>query len=80
MGERYDPSVSDRDLQRARGLCRIVVGGAEEGSEIIDVFQRSPLRVIFPQITEAGVKEAVLINTEGHRARQRARMQCDGAG
>ena len=42
-----------------------MVVGAEEGSEIIDVFQRSPLRAIFPQITGAGVKEAVLINTEG---------------
>ena len=37
----------------------------QEGSEIIDVFQRSPLRVIFPQITEVGLKKAVLINTEG---------------
>src|SRR5262245_43215342 len=58
-------SVSDRHLQRARGLCRIVVGGAEEGNEIIDVFQRSPLRMIFPQINGARVKEAVLINTAG---------------
>ena len=57
--------MSDRDLPRARGLCRIVVGGAEEGSEIIDVFRRSPLRMIFPQITGAGVKESVLINTAG---------------
>jgi urease accessory protein len=53
------------DLQGARGLCRIVVGGAEEGNKIIDVFQRSPLRMIFPQSSEAGVKEVVLINTAG---------------
>ena len=58
-------SVSDRDLQGARGLCRIVIGGAEEGNKIIDVFQRSPLRMIFPQLSEAGVKEVVLINTAG---------------
>src|SRR5262249_16212695 len=56
--------VSDRCLQRARGLCRIVMGGSE-GSEIVDIFQRSPLRVIFPRIGGAGVKEAVLINTAG---------------
>jgi hypothetical protein len=42
-----------------------VVGGAEEGCEIIDVFQRSRLRITFPQITGAGAKEAVLINTAG---------------
>ena len=42
-----------------------MAGGAEEGSEIIDVFQRPPLRMIFPQITGAGVKESVLINIAG---------------
>jgi urease accessory protein len=58
-------SSSDKHLQRARGLCRIVVSGSEKGNEIVDVFQRSPLRVIFPRIGGAGVKEAVLINTAG---------------
>ena len=57
--------LSDRHLQRAKGLCRIVVGSSAEGNEIVDVFQRSPLRVIFPRIGGAGVKEAVLINTAG---------------
>lgn len=57
--------VSDKHLQRARGQCRIVVGGSEKGNEIVDLFQRSPLRVIFPTIGGAGVKEAVLINTAG---------------
>jgi len=56
---------SDRHLQRARGLCRIEVGGSEEGNEIVDVFQRSPLKVIFPRMGGADVKEAVLINTAG---------------
>lgn len=50
---------------RAKGLCRIVVGGSAEGNEIIDVFRRSPLRVIFPRIGGAPVKETVLINTAG---------------
>ena len=58
-------SASDKHLQRAQGLCRIVVGGSERGNEIVDVFQRSPLRVIFPSINSAAVKEAVLINTAG---------------
>lgn len=58
-------SASDKHLQRAKGLCRIVVSGSEEGTEIVDVFQRSPLRVIFPRIDGVGMKEAVLINTGG---------------
>src|SRR5215510_1019372 len=58
-------SRSDEHLQRAKGSCRIVVKGSEEDTQIVDVFQRSPLRVIFPTIGGAGVKEAVLINTAG---------------
>jgi len=55
----------DEHLQRAKGVCRIVVSGSEEGTGIVDAFQLSPLRVIFPTILGAGVKEAVLINTAG---------------
>lgn len=58
-------SSSDKLLQRAQGLCRIVVGGSDRGNEIVDVFQRSPLKVIFPKIGDADLKEAVLINTAG---------------
>src|SRR5262252_4946228 len=56
---------SDRDLQRARGFGRIVVGGSEGGARISDVFQRSPIRILFPRIAGALVEEAVLINTTG---------------
>ena len=55
----------DRDLQRARGLGRIVVAGSEQGACISDVFQRSPIRIMFPRIAGAPVEEAVLINTTG---------------
>src|SRR5215510_5595664 len=58
-------SMSDEHLQRAKGSCRIVVKGSEGGTQIVDVFQRSPLRVIFPTIGATVVKEAVLINTAG---------------
>jgi hypothetical protein len=58
-------SWSDKHLQRAKGVCRIAVGGSENGNEIVDVFQQSPLRVIFPRIDGATAKEAVLINTGG---------------
>jgi len=56
---------SDRDLQRAQGSGRIVVTGSEKGFRIVDVFQQSPLRIIFPRIGGAAVEEAVLINTAG---------------
>lgn len=56
---------SDRDLQRADGCGRIVLSGSERGTRITDLFQRSPIRVIFPRIGGAAVKEAVLINTGG---------------
>ena len=59
------PSPSDKLLQRAKGLCRIAVGGSKRGNEVLDVFQRSPLKVIFPRIGGADVVEAVLINTGG---------------
>ena len=70
--------VSDRHLQRARGLCRIVACGSERGNEIVDVFQQSPLRVTFPRMTGADVKEAVLINTGGGIAGG-DRLECEVA-
>ena len=44
---------------------RIVLGGSEQGTQIIDVFQKSPVRVMFPRVTGGAVEEAVLINTGG---------------
>ncbi len=56
---------SDKDLQRAQGSGRIVVSGSENGTRIIDVFQRSPIRIMFPRSSGGAVEEAVLINTAG---------------
>jgi urease accessory protein len=56
---------SDRDLQRAAGSCRLVLHGSARGTEIVDVFQRSPLRVLFPQVGGRAIEEAVLINSAG---------------
>jgi urease accessory protein len=56
---------SDRDLQRADGCGRAVLSGSERGTRITELFQRSPIRVIFPRIGDVAVKEAVLINTAG---------------
>jgi urease accessory protein len=56
---------SDQDLQRAEGSCRIVLSGSENGTRIQEVFQRSPLRILFPSTVAGAVEEAVLVNTAG---------------
>jgi urease accessory protein len=56
---------SDKDLQRAEGAGRIVLSGSEKGTRILDVFQRSPIRIMFPRTAGGPVEEAVLINTAG---------------
>ena len=55
----------DRDLQRADGRCRIVLSGSETGTRIEDIFERSPIRVMFPRNGYSVMEEAVLINTAG---------------
>jgi len=56
---------SDNDLQRANGSGRIVVSGSETGTSIVDVFQQSPIRILFPRTGGSTAEEAVLINTAG---------------
>ena len=56
---------SDKDLQRAEGSCRIVLGSSERGTRVMDVYQRSPIRVLFPRTAGPQVQEAVLVNTSG---------------
>ena len=41
--------TSDRDLQRAEGAVRIVLRGSEQGTRVKEVFQKSPVRVMFPR-------------------------------
>ena len=57
--------ASSSDLQRSVGSCRLVLKGSEHGNQIVDVFQRSPVRVMFPQVGSKGIEEAVLMNTAG---------------
>jgi urease accessory protein len=67
----FDPPVglgrrpSDRDLQRANGSGRVVLSGSGGGNQIVDLFQRSPIRFMFPTTDSGAIKEAVLINTAG---------------
>jgi urease accessory protein len=56
---------SDKDLQRAEGSGRLVLSGSEEGTRIIDVFQRAPIRIMFPRTAGSAVEEAVFVNTAG---------------
>lgn len=56
---------SDKYLQRAKGGCRIVVGGSVKGTRVLDLYQKSPIRVLFPKTGEDRSQEAVLVNTSG---------------
>jgi urease accessory protein len=58
-------NLSDKDLQRSEGSCRIVLGSSERGTRVMDVYQRSPIRVLFPRTAGTQVQEAVLVNTSG---------------
>jgi urease accessory protein len=57
--------LSDRDLQRANGWGRIVLSGSESGNRIQDIFEQSPIRIMFPRTSPRAMEEAVLINTAG---------------
>ncbi len=56
---------SDKDLQRAEGSGWIVVSGSEKGTRIMDVFQQSPIRILFPRVGGGALEEAVFVNTAG---------------
>ena len=56
---------SDEDLQRADGCGRIVLSGSGNGTRIEDIFERSPIRIMFPRTGGCTVEQAVLINTAG---------------
>jgi len=43
----------------------MIFNGSKEGTRIVDVFQRAPIRVLFPRAIGSAVEEAVLVNTAG---------------
>jgi urease accessory protein len=55
----------DKDLQRSEGLARLVLARSARGTHIADLFERSPIRIMFPGIRGAPVEEAVVVNTAG---------------
>jgi urease accessory protein len=56
---------SDAELQRADGCGRMVLSGSEDGTRIEELFERSPIRIMFPRTGHSALEEAVLINTAG---------------
>ncbi|HWZ60527.1 MAG TPA: urease accessory protein UreD [Gemmatimonadaceae bacterium] len=58
-------TARDRDLQRADGVGRIVLSGSPTGTRLEDLFERSPIRILFPRTSGDTIEEAVLINTAG---------------
>src|SRR5262249_49130205 len=56
---------SDKDLQRAEGAGRMVLSGSEKSTRIVDVFECSPIRIVFPRDIRGALEEAVLVNTAG---------------
>src|ERR1700745_2015634 len=65
LAESSTKHPSDKDLQRADGFGRIVLSGSENGTRIEDVFERFPIRIMFPRTDHRRVEEAVIINTGG---------------
>jgi len=57
--------LRDRDLQRVDGAARIAVHGADGRNAITDLFQRSPCKVLLPDIDGHPCREAVFLNTAG---------------
>jgi urease accessory protein len=56
---------SDKDMQRADGSGRVVLTGSKKGARIVDLFQRSPIRIMFPRTSSGAIEEAVFLNTAG---------------
>jgi urease accessory protein len=60
-----DAVPGDRDLQRANAAGRIVLRGSDSGTEVVDVYQRFPTRIMLPTIDDDTIKEAVVVNAAG---------------
>lgn len=57
-------TLSDKHLQRSEGYLRVLLDSSDKGTRVVDFFQKSPLRMMFPTVHEA-TREAVLVNTAG---------------
>jgi urease accessory protein len=57
--------VRDVDLERANGAGRVILAGDEAGARIADIYQKFPIRLVFPRVEGRRCKEVVIINTSG---------------
>jgi urease accessory protein len=62
-GPRENPTAAA--LQRASGAARVVLSGSASGTRVTEIYQQFPTRVMFPQIGDGTVKEAVIVNSSG---------------
>jgi urease accessory protein len=60
-----DGSDRDAELQRAAGIGRVVFAGGEDGTKIVDIYQKFPIALAFPKIDDAQHREVVAINCSG---------------
>ena len=65
LPESIRENPSDAGLQRAQGTGRVVLSGSTNGTRVADVYQKFPTRIMFPQIGDGAVREAVIVNTSG---------------
>lgn len=75
--------VQDRDLQRVDGAAHIAVTGQGSIMGLADLYQRSPGKVLVPQIDGRSCREAVFLNTAGGLAggdRLRFEARAEGEG
>ena len=63
--ERRAGNACDKDLQRADGSGRMVVSGSDKRASVVDLFECSPIRIMFPRTAGGTLEEAVFINTAG---------------
>ena len=55
----------DSALQRADGVGRLTMLGSQRGIQIVDLFQRSPIRIMLPEVAPGAIAEVVFVNTGG---------------
>src|SRR5262245_60516238 len=61
----YGGTSSHMGLQRAEGSGRVVLSGFEKKTRLTELYQRSPIRVMFPRTDSGPIEEVVLVNTAG---------------
>jgi urease accessory protein len=57
--------VRDADLERANGAGRVVLAGEGTGARIVDLYQKFPIRLLFPNVDGHPCREVVIINSSG---------------